>query len=220
MTRSASVQTVHLSIEHIDEDVVYLSGEQYRAVLEAGSVNFGLQGEAEQEVVIAGFARALNALSYPIQVLVRVLPIDLDQYLGDIEGRTRGLSDALADLSQEYVSFLRRLARNRALLERRFYVVVPAGTEAASARPWPLRQGRPSADLEAARRQLTFRTEEVQRQLIRCGLPSRRLKGAELIRLYFACWCPDLARVQRLGSELGSAESLVVAARGRQTRRA
>ena len=108
MTRSASVQTLHLSIEDIDEDVVCLAGEQYRAVLEAGSVNFGLQGEGEQEVVIAGFAGALNALSYPIQVLVRVSPIDLDRYLSDIEGRTRGLSDALADLSQEYRPQTRR----------------------------------------------------------------------------------------------------------------
>jgi hypothetical protein len=219
MTRSASVQTLHLSIEDIDEDVVCLAGEQYRAVLEAGSVNFGLQGEGEQEVVIAGFAGALNALSYPIQVLVRVLPIDLDLYLSDIEGRTRGLADALADLSQEYVSFLRRLARNRALLERRFYVVVPAGTEAAGGRPWSFRRGQPSTDLEAARRQLTFRTEEVQRQLVRCGLPSRRLRGAELVRLFYACWCPDLARVQRLGPELGPADALVVANRP-QTRRA
>jgi hypothetical protein len=52
--------------------------------------------------------------------------------------------------------------------------------------------------MEAARRQLTFRCEEVERQLGRCGLTARRLTTAEIAELFYACWCPDLGRAQRL----------------------
>lgn len=219
MTRPASVQSLHLSLERIDEDVLCLAGDQYRAILEVGSINFGLQGEAEQEVVVASFAAVLNALTYPIQVLVRVLPIDLDRYLGDLERRTRSLSDELADLGHDYVTFLRRLARNRTLLERRFYLVVPAQTDASNRQRWPFRRENPGGDLEAARRQLTFRCEEVERQLARCGLPARRLRAAELARLFYACWCPDLAGIQRLIAGPDPLGSLVVAADSQQERR-
>jgi hypothetical protein len=218
MSHPASVQTLHLSLEHIDEDVLCLAGNRYRAILEVGSINFGLQGEAEQEVVMASFAAVLNSLTYPIQVLVRVLPIDLDRYLGDLERRTRTLSDELADLGHDYVTFLRRLARNRTLLERRFYLVVPTQTDTSNRRPWPFRRENPVGDLETARRQLTFRCEEVERQLARCGLPARRLRAPELARLFYACWCPDLAGIQRLVSEPDPLDSLAIAA-GQQQRR-
>jgi hypothetical protein len=188
--------------------------------LEVGSINFGLQGEAEQEVVVASFAAALNALTYPIQVVVRVLPIDLDRYLGDLERRARRLSDVLADLAHDHTTFLRRLARNRTLLERRFYLVVPAQPESSSDRRWPFHRENPMGDLEAARRQLTFRCEEVERQLARCGLPGRRLRAAELVQLFYACWSPDLAGTQRLSSDAAPAAPLVVAAEHGQTRRA
>ncbi len=49
MTRRASVQTAHLRLDSIEDDIACLPGGLYRAVLEVGSVNFALQGEREQE---------------------------------------------------------------------------------------------------------------------------------------------------------------------------
>ncbi|MBV9279175.1 MAG: hypothetical protein JOZ41_03755 [Chloroflexi bacterium] len=220
MTRSPSVQTVHLALEAIDEDVLCLRRGQHRAVLEVGSVTFGLQGEAEQEAIIASFAACLNSLTFPVQVLVRVLPIDIAVHLADLEHRAHHLSADLADLARDYLAFLQRLARNRTLLERRFYLVVPAQLDAATPRGWwPSRQKRQSGSLDAARRQLTFRCEEIERQLGRCGLPVRRLAGGELAQLVYACWCPELAHVQRLGKELIALDSPVVAASTRSPRR-
>jgi len=40
MSSVASVQTVHVGLEAIDEDILCLEGEQYRAVLEVGSINY------------------------------------------------------------------------------------------------------------------------------------------------------------------------------------
>jgi len=220
VSRPAAIQTAHLRVEAIDDDLVSLLRGQYRAVLEVGSINFGLQGEAEQEVVVAGFAAFLNGLTFPIQILVRVLPVDMERYLGDLQERTRHLPDDLSDLARDYVTFLQRLARNRTLLERRFYLVVPAqGESSGTRRRWSFARTQPIGDVEGIRRQLTFRCEEIERQLGRSGLTARRLTSAELASLFYACWCPDLARVQRLQRELGHATTLVVASPTRDQRR-
>jgi hypothetical protein len=220
MSRPAVVQTAHLQLEAIDDDIVSLGGGHYRAVLEVGSINFGLQGEAEQEVVVAGFAGFLNSLTFPIQILVRVLPVDMEHYLGDLRDRTRHLPDELSDLAQDYVTFLQRLARNRTLLERRFYLVIPAQLELSSTRRrWSVRRTSPVGDIDGIRRQLTFRCEEIERQVGRSSLTARRLRSAELASLFYACWCPDLSRVQRLQRELEHATTLVVATPTREPRR-
>jgi len=214
MSRHPSVQSSRLDLEAIEDDVVYIAGGDYRAVLEVGSVNFGLQGERQQEVLVASYAAFLNSLAFPVQVLVRVLPLDLDRYLGELERRARDeLPEPMAELARDHAAFLRRLARNRTLLERRFYLVVPAGRDATGPdRGWRLIRRARAVDLAAARRQLTVRCEEIARQLGRCELSVRRLHSIELAQLYHACWCPELARVQRLGRELTDYTALVVRA--------
>ena len=209
MSRRASVQTARLSLEAIEEGVVRLAGGHYRAVLEVGGLNFGLQGEAEQEAVVAGYAAFLNSLSFPVQVLVRVQPIDIDGYIGELERRARHeLPDDLAELARDHVAFVRRLARSRTLLERRFFLVVPA--ETGTRRGWPFGRRAGGLDAIAARKQLTFRCEEIERQLGRCGLAVRRLGNEELAQLHYACWCPELSRVQRLRRELAEYTALAV----------
>lgn len=235
--RRASAQTAFLTVETIDEDVVCLEGSRFRAVLEVAGVNFGLRGDLDQEALVGGYAAFLNGLTFPIQILVRGTPIDVDSYLGALEQRARyDLPEQLAALARDHALFLRRLARNRSLLERRFYVVVPAeagaspasewGTPSTGTGPWwwpfGARLGSSSpatgaASAAAARKQLLFRCEEVQRQLARCGLAVRRLRSVELAQLYYACWCPELARLQRLRGQLDDYTSLVVGATGRQS---
>lgn len=212
MTRLGSAQTAHVGVEAIADDVLRLIGGEYRAVLEVSSLNFALQGEREQEATVAGFAAFLNALTYPVQVLVRVLPLDFDGYLGELDRRTRQLGDGLAELARDHVAYLRRLARSRTLLERRFYLVVAAQGPLAERRRWWWPFGRRADTLtpDAARRQLTVRCDELARQLGRCGLVARRLSTLELAQLLYACWCPELARVQRLRHDLADYTALVV----------
>jgi len=214
MSKRASVQTARLSLESIEDEVVVLARGQYRAVLEVSGVHFGLQGDTEQEAIVGGFAAFLNSLSFATQVLVRVLPIDIDGYIGELERRARHeLSEDLAALARDHVAFVRRLSRNRTLLERHFYLVVPADTESTGSRgTWSMVRRRGGRDGAAARKQLVIRCEEVERQLGRCGLSARRLGNSELAQLYYACWCPELSRVQRLRRDLAEYATLVVQA--------
>lgn len=214
-----SVQTVYMDLVEIDDDVARLAGGQARAVLEVGSLNFGLLGEREREAILAGFAAFLNGLNFPVQILVRVLPIDVERYLAELERRTRQLPASLAELARDHVAFLRKLARNRTLLERRFYLVVPAEAPPSVMRRWPLGRRTVAPDPDALRRQLTFRCGEVARQLARCGLTARRLPGGEIAQLVYACWNPELARAQRLERGLNGQTPPVVTATHASPRR-
>jgi hypothetical protein len=215
--RQASVQATRLGIEAIQAGVVELSGNEYRAVLEVSGTARPFDDEVRLEALMAGFATFLNALSYPIQILVRASPVDLTRYVSTLEERGRQFGDGqLAELAHDHAIFVQGLARQRTLLERRFYVTVPA--EAAPRAGWTRWFGSTSRleDEEprraAARRQLTFRCEEVARQLMRCGLLVRRLEDLELAHLFLACWSPERARAQRFRQQLDDYTTLAVRA--------
>ena len=199
MTRYPSVQTTHLRLDAIEDGVARFAGGQERSVLEVGGINLGLQAAGDQEALLASYATVLNSLRFPVQILIRVVPIDLAVALADLERRARHLlPEPLATLAHDQVGFLRRLARQRTLLERRFYLVVPAEAESVrNSWPWPFGRRQTPPPGYATRQQLVSRYSEVVRQLGRCGLAARPLSDAELLQLFYACWCPDLARTQR-----------------------
>ena len=194
--RLASVQEV-LPLEGIAGDVVCLRGGGYRGVLEARGVNFALKPEPEQEAILASFRRFLNGLDHPLQVLVRVVPADIEAYLSGLGEAGRG-TETLRRLRRDHEAFVRRIARERTLLDRRFHVIVPAGEEDAPGRGVPAwrdlllprrcrpRAGEPEGGLERARRALAFRCGEVERGRASFGVGARRLDGDELGALWRA----------------------------------
>ena len=78
---------------------------------------------------MAGYRSFLNSLSHPLQMLVRILPTNVEPYLAGFRTNVtlQANSDAIRRLALDHETFVRRLARERTLLERRFYLVVPAG---------------------------------------------------------------------------------------------
>lgn len=222
-----SVQQAHVRLDAIADGIVQLVGGRHRAVLEVSGVDFGMLTAQGQEALAAAFGAFLNGLGYPIQILVRVVPADLESYLGELERRAReDLPEGLALLAHDHGSFLRQLAERRALLERRFYGVVPAGEDHAGAAggrsfrlPFTASGRRQAADdppageghvPPAVHRQLTARCEEVERQLGRCGLAAKRLGDVALAQLFHAVWCPELSRTQRIRRQLGDYTALAV----------
>jgi len=212
----ASVQTIRLGVSAIDGGVVQLANHEHRAVLEVTGTSSPIEDDARQESVLAGFAAFLNALSYPVQIVVRAVPVDLARYVAALEERARqGLPGELTALAQDHAQFVQALARQRTLLERRFFVVVPAEAPTRTGLDrWRRRRASQAADAEweAARRQLAFRCDDVARQLARCGLHVRRLVDLELAQLYLACWSPERARAQRFRQRLDDYTTLAVRA--------
>jgi hypothetical protein len=212
----AGVQDL-LPLDDIVDGVICLRGGDYRAALEVGSVNFALKSEAEQEAIMAGYRAFLNSLSYPIQVVARILPTDVEAYLAGLRERSGGRgSETIHRLALDHETFVRRLARERTLLERRFYVVVPAGLGGAFERtgmrwPWQALQANARHTLEAATRQLNFRCFELIQAMASFGVTTRRLGSTELAGLW-----NDFLRCEVASASLAVRPQQVVSATKRE----
>jgi hypothetical protein len=211
-----SVQTARLGLEAIAHDVVQLTDGEYRAVLEISGGASMVNLDQRQETMLAGFGAFLNALNFPVQIVVRAAPVDLVRYVSNMEERARqSASGVLASLAHDHAAFVQSLARQRTLVERRYYIVVPAEpTRTARWSGWPKSRSKTArvAEAEAAERQLVQRCAEVEHQLARCDLHVRRLTDIELAQLFVICWSPERGRAQRFRQRLDDFGALAVRA--------
>jgi hypothetical protein len=101
-------------------------------------------------------------------------------------------------------------------LERRVYVVVPAGLEGSFERrgihwPWLGTRRDVRHNLDAAARQLTFRCHELMQALASFGVAARRLSTEETAQLWSTCLHSEMA-----SSTLTASHSPVVTKRNRK----
>lgn len=219
------VQAVHLTVETIADEVISFADGRRCAVLEVGSLNFASLGEAKQREVVTGYGIVLDSLAYPVQALVRATPPDLTAYLAGREERAvREPHEQLRRIARDRNAHLRRLAGGRNFLDRRFYLIVPADPPRPatllrlSRLPGIERGDEAIATVAAAAKQLAARCDDLARQLGRCGLTARRLTNGELAELTYACWCPELARIEQFRRDLRDYQTLVVTREGRARR--
>jgi hypothetical protein len=99
----------------------------YRAVLttEGPPEAFAVEADRVQPAVDA-YASFLNGLAYPIQVLVRALPIDLASYARRLEDRAADLPPTLAASARADAVWARQTGPGLGLLDRRASLVLPA----------------------------------------------------------------------------------------------
>jgi hypothetical protein len=224
---SNSVQ-VRLDLRAIENSVArFGSGDQaeYCAALEiAGSQeSLATVDDAKQEELLAAYAQFLNSLTFPFQLLVQVYPVDLSWYVSRVEDRARTLAPALVAIARDHAAFVQGLTRQRTLLERRIYVVVPWSNAPEQGNTATIRSLLRLGHRRGARvderfrsetifRQLTDRCDAIGRQLSRAGIRATRLDDLGLAHLYHQSWAPEIARTQRLRRELADYTALVVGA--------
>lgn len=104
--------------------VVDLGADGAALVCEATSLNFGLRTEAEQEAVVAAFARFLNSVTAPFQVVARAERADLAEAVASLDEAAGGLPHrALEEAAREHARFLAGLAARHDVLRRQVLVV-------------------------------------------------------------------------------------------------
>jgi hypothetical protein len=100
------------------------------AVLAAVStVSFALRTPAEQDALVAVFARYLHSLTVPVQVLVRAVPLDVDDLVTDLHQAAADMREdmsnrALADAALDHADYLAELAGSHELLRRQVVLVL------------------------------------------------------------------------------------------------
>ena len=204
-----------LLISELRDNMVIMSDGSFRTVITSKSINFDLMSPREREGVEYGYQSFINALTFPIQVLIRSQRVDIGPYLNRLENTRRGQDNMLLGvLMDNYIDFIDQLAQEANIMDKSFFVVVPyypAGDldSAVNAsknlfsslfKPQKKPEIKINEDVyNKAKEELQNRTNIVLNGLFQIGVRSVQLNTKELGELYYNFFNPDTAVRQPLG---------------------
>lgn len=179
-----------VGIKEVRDGILVLPFNRYRSILSTSSVNFELQSEEEQDVIVDTFQTFLNSLNSQIQILIRVRELDIDRYLEDFEQKCAGETEKIyIEQSKSYSEFIRKLVAGNKILSRRFYLVIPYDSKT------PI-------DFEVAKEQLNLETEIIIKGIEKFGMNARPLNTLEVLDLFYSFYRPEQAKTQPLMKQI------------------
>src|SRR5476651_2165822 len=187
-----------VEIEDIDRDLVMFADGSCAAVLSTTAVNFGLLSEKEQEALIYSYAGLLNSLSFPIQLIIRTQQKDVTSYLHMLEDQEQKQTNPkLAASIHSYRQFVSQTVKERNVLDKKFYIVLPFSSLEIGVSTSVLfgskKRGLPYPKpyiFDKAMLALNPKKDQMIRLAARLGLKVDQLKNDQLIRLYFSIYNP------------------------------
>jgi hypothetical protein len=115
-----------MGIKSIRGNVVYLQNSKIVGVLKVKPINFGVLSEQDRDTVIYGFLEFLNALNFPIQIVMRSVNLDLEDYLRHLKRRIVQRDDKVALAYYEhFAEYMRSYIKVNKINDRHFYIIVP-----------------------------------------------------------------------------------------------
>jgi type IV secretory pathway VirB4 component len=177
-----------IAIEGVQDGILILPNNHYRAVLQISSINFELKSEAEQDALIDTYQSFLNSLATSLQIVVRIREMDMDRYITDVQARLKDETDDIyRSQIKNYSEFVQSLITSNKILTRNFYVILPiASTE---------------KDFELIKEQLSLNADIVAKGLARLGMQSRQLNSLEILDLFYGFYAPAQAKRQPLSTQ-------------------
>lgn len=101
-----------------------------RVVMRCSTINFLLKSTEEQDAIIMSFQRFLNALDFPVQIMVRSTKLDIDGYLEKLKAKAVSQkNELLQQQTYEYIEYLKKLVEVAQIMRKDFYIVVPFDQE-------------------------------------------------------------------------------------------
>lgn len=188
-----STTQIFTEIEAIEQNIIVYVDGSCSLVISASAVNFGLLSEREQDAIISAYAGLLNSLSFPIELLVRTQHKDVTAYLHLLEDQERKQKNPkLAKSIHDYRIFVAATVKEKDVLDKKFYIVVPFSSlelgASASVFLGNKKRGLPYPKpyiFEKALAALHPKRDHVIRLLNRLGLHARQLTNEQLVKLLF-----------------------------------
>lgn len=187
-----------VEVADIKENVVLLRDGSLRAVIEVSAVNFELRSEDEQTGILQNFQRFLNAIDFPLQIVVNSRRLDMKEYISLVDSTAETIENELLKIQAfEYSKFVKELLGLSNIMSKKFYIVVPfhvyeAPTTSGLAQSFKrifrsssvIQQINPE-QLETYKTQLLQRANLIFDGLITMGLKVRLLEQEELIKMFY-----------------------------------
>lgn len=120
----------HLPFSQIRENIMIMKDSSVRVVLKCSTINFLLKSTEEQDAIIISFQRFLNALDFPVQIMIRSSKLDIDGYLEKLKNQAiEQKNELLQNQTYEYIDYLKKLVEVAQIMKKEFYIVVPYDIE-------------------------------------------------------------------------------------------
>ena len=179
-----------IQIKEVKDNILILPDNQYRMIIETSSINFELQSDEEQDVLIDNFQNFLNSLPNSLQILIRVREVDIDGYLEIVgESKKNEKEKVYKDQIDNYQEFIQKLVLGNKILARRFYIVIPyASIEKNN-------------DFRIIKEQMHLQRDIVLRGLEKLGMKAKPLNSLEILDLFYGFYNPSQTKTQELKTE-------------------
>jgi len=216
----SSTTQQYIEIYDITNDLVIQKSGGVSLVLSVTAMNFGLLAEEEQDAIIYGYAGLLNSLNYPIQIVIRSQTKDVTSYLNSLKLKEdETINRVRKDQIRKYREFVADLVQERNVLDKKFYVVVPAtALELGLVTTQSVLPGVKSPDIssfdrsviiERATQLLEPKRDHLMAQFSRIGLSSKQLRTQELIQLFYTIYNPEASEGQKMTDSTSYTTALV-----------
>lgn len=203
-----------LDVYDITNNMTILKDGTVSMILRIGTMNFSLLAEQEQDAIIYTYGALLNSLNYPIQINIQSQTKDATKYLRLLDEQTQKASSPnKANLIKKYRNFVSQLIRERNVLEKKFFIVIPASPgEMGLIAPKNVLPGQTTFDirsvektvlLEKAANILEPRRDHLISQCNRLGLFAEQLQTQEIIQNFYINYNPEAQE----GQEITNSES-------------
>lgn len=176
-----------IKIKEVRDNILILPDNEYRTIIETSSINFELKSEDEQDTLIDSFQNFLNALSIPVQILIRIREIDVDSYLEElIQNRKKETEEVYKKQMKHYAEFIHNLISGNKILSRRFYIIIPYTPENLQE----------TKDLTLIKEQLHLQQDIIIKGLEKLGMKAKTLTSLEILDLFYSFYNPQKAKQQ------------------------
>ncbi|MBD3388242.1 MAG: hypothetical protein GF416_04110 [Candidatus Altiarchaeales archaeon] len=114
-----------MGVKSIRADAVFLQDSRVLGVIKVRPINFGVLSEQDKDQVIWGFMEFVNALNFPIQIVMRSVNLDLEDYLRHLKRRIVQRDDKIALAYYEhFAEYMRSYIKVNKINDRHFYIVI------------------------------------------------------------------------------------------------
>ncbi len=211
-----------LDIYDITNNFVIMKNGTVSTILTVDAMNFGLLAEEEQDAIMYAYAGLLNSLNYTVQIIIHSQTKDVTSYLKVLqEQELIAETETLRRRIRMYREFVGNLIHERNVLDKKFYVVIPAsalemGFLATSSilpgsKEFDISTVERSLIIEKAQNLLDPKRDHLIAQFARIGLYSRQLSTQEIIQLFYIRYNPEAVEGQQIGESTSYSTPLVKA---------
>lgn len=211
--KPASTQN-SLLFSEIRENMMVMTDGSFRAVVACKSINFDLMSSREREGVEFSYQNFLNALFFPVQILVRSQRVDIGPYLDKLAGIRRSQDNMLLGvLMEDYINFIDILSQEANIMDKSFYVIIPyfpiseSGNVVEQGKGFFAKLAPKPANVtkidkityNKAKDEIRNRVDSVISGLMQVGVSAIQLNTKEIGELFYNVYNPDTAVREPLG---------------------